>query len=301
MPWASDRSSAMASCTSPRTSSIIASAPSGSSPTASPARRSLTASATRCCWAPSWRLRSSLRRSASPAATMRAREARQLFVGLAQLVEATPAARCRAARCGGRGRPGGRARTAPGRPPRRTVRRRRRRAQTMMPSSTRRGRSGATRSIERAEGARRAAAARCRVQVPPEGRPGRPPSAPCRRLGEGADGRRGARRRRARGGRPVPVHTWADVSCIDCPQRFDELQQQLVERDGAGEPGAPRAQRLVGRDAARRRRAGWHARTARRRAGWNASAAPAAATIDSRSSVRSLPLGLRPKAITATT
>ena len=40
------------------------------------ASRRLTASATRCCWAPSCRFRSTRRRSASPLATMRARDSR---------------------------------------------------------------------------------------------------------------------------------------------------------------------------------------------------------------------------------
>ncbi len=70
-----------------RISSIIASASAGSSSTASLARRSLTASATRCCCAPSCRLRSSLRRSASPAATMRARDCCSSSLRVAQLVE----------------------------------------------------------------------------------------------------------------------------------------------------------------------------------------------------------------------
>ena len=37
------------------------------------ATRSLTATLTRCCWAPSWRLRSSRRRCSSPASTSRVR------------------------------------------------------------------------------------------------------------------------------------------------------------------------------------------------------------------------------------
>ena len=51
-------------------------AASGSSAMMSLARRRLTASATRCCCAPSCRLRSTRRRSASPLATMRARDSR---------------------------------------------------------------------------------------------------------------------------------------------------------------------------------------------------------------------------------
>ncbi len=111
MPWASARSSAIAAWTSPLISSIIAIASAGSSSTASRARRSFTASATRCCWAPSWRLRSSLRRSASPAATMRG----------ARLPAAPRCACCSSSQAGleggvelhvvqRRGRPGGRAR-----------------------------------------------------------------------------------------------------------------------------------------------------------------------------------------------
>ena len=44
--------------------------------------RSWRASATRRCWAPSWRLRSSRRRSASPASTIRAREPASFVVGV---------------------------------------------------------------------------------------------------------------------------------------------------------------------------------------------------------------------------
>ncbi|CAN5416396.1 hypothetical protein BH18ACT1_BH18ACT1_02620 [soil metagenome] len=54
--------------------SIITTALSGSSVTRSRARLRCTERATRCCWAPSWRLRSILRRSWSALATMRARE-----------------------------------------------------------------------------------------------------------------------------------------------------------------------------------------------------------------------------------
>ena len=72
---------------SPRASSISA-ADSGSSSSMSLARRRFTASATRCCWAPSWRLRSILRRSASPVATMRAREACRSSLARLQVLEA---------------------------------------------------------------------------------------------------------------------------------------------------------------------------------------------------------------------
>ena len=87
MPCASERSSVIASWRLARTSSIIASASAGSSTTASFASRSLTASDTRCCCAPSCRLRSSLRRSASPAATIRTRDARNSSLVVAQLIE----------------------------------------------------------------------------------------------------------------------------------------------------------------------------------------------------------------------
>ena len=77
MPWARSRSSWMVSFTASPSASSISAAASGSSARMSLVRRRFTASATRCCCAPSWRLRSILRRSASPVATMRAREVRR--------------------------------------------------------------------------------------------------------------------------------------------------------------------------------------------------------------------------------
>ena len=60
----------------PPSSSSIVRPRAGSAAIAVFARRSLTASATRCCWAPSWMLRSRRRRSSSWAVTIRWREAR---------------------------------------------------------------------------------------------------------------------------------------------------------------------------------------------------------------------------------
>ena len=47
--------------------------------------------------------------------------------------------------------------------------------------------------------------------------------------------------------RPSPVHTSAPLEHQRLPQRLGQLQQQLVERDRAGEAAAERAQHLVGR------------------------------------------------------
>ena len=76
MPWARSRSSWIVSFTSAASASSISDAVAGSSERRSFASRRFTASATRCCCAPSCKLRSILRRSASAVATMRAREAR---------------------------------------------------------------------------------------------------------------------------------------------------------------------------------------------------------------------------------
>ncbi len=75
MPCASSRSSASVACTSPRSSSSIVETVAGSDSTSWRARPTFTARATRCCCAPSWRLRSIRRRDSSAAVTMRNREA----------------------------------------------------------------------------------------------------------------------------------------------------------------------------------------------------------------------------------
>ncbi len=76
MPCASSRSSRMVVCTSERSvSSIGTSVPVSPSSASSRASPSLTASATRCCCAPSCRLRSIARRDVSAAFTMRRRDA----------------------------------------------------------------------------------------------------------------------------------------------------------------------------------------------------------------------------------
>ena len=75
MPWARARSCWTASPMSRASWSSSSREPSGSLSASWRARRRLTASATRCCCAPSWRSRSILRRAASAAATMRALEA----------------------------------------------------------------------------------------------------------------------------------------------------------------------------------------------------------------------------------
>ena len=92
------------SCTSPRSSSSIG--PSGRRVAlrAAGARDpSFTASATRCCCAPSCRLRSIWRRDWSAAATMRGAGRAQLVVARRAGRRARPAARSRAASCAARG------------------------------------------------------------------------------------------------------------------------------------------------------------------------------------------------------
>ena len=74
MPWARLRSSATAS-RAPRSSSSSSSRSGESGGSPSRSSRSPTASATRCCWAPSCRSRSIRRRSAVAAATIRDRDA----------------------------------------------------------------------------------------------------------------------------------------------------------------------------------------------------------------------------------
>ena len=76
MPRASSRSSSSACASSSRAPAMIAAVRSGSVASFDSARRSETESATRRCWAPSWRSRSRRRRASSPAATRRARDAR---------------------------------------------------------------------------------------------------------------------------------------------------------------------------------------------------------------------------------
>ena len=76
MPWASSRNSWIVSWTSPASWSSISRPASGSSTMMSLASRRFTASATRCCWAPSCRFRSTRRRSASPLATILALDSR---------------------------------------------------------------------------------------------------------------------------------------------------------------------------------------------------------------------------------
>ncbi len=76
MPWARSRSSWTAPWRSSPSWSSRSRAAAGSVSATCRASRTVTASATRCCWAPSCRLRSILRRSRSAAATTRAREAR---------------------------------------------------------------------------------------------------------------------------------------------------------------------------------------------------------------------------------
>ena len=77
----------MVSWTSPASWSSISMPASWSSTMMSLASRRLTANATRCCCAPSCRLRSTRRRSASPLATTLARDSTQLVCLLADLVQ----------------------------------------------------------------------------------------------------------------------------------------------------------------------------------------------------------------------
>ena len=81
MPRASSRSSAEASESSSPRRSRNGPADSGSRSIRARAIRTSSASVTRRCWAPSWRSRSILRRAASAASTIRAREARSSRCG----------------------------------------------------------------------------------------------------------------------------------------------------------------------------------------------------------------------------
>ena len=71
MPRARSRRSSSAPGSRSRSAASISAAFAGSRSVRLRARRAFTASATSCCWAPSWMLRSSLRRSSSCAATSR--------------------------------------------------------------------------------------------------------------------------------------------------------------------------------------------------------------------------------------
>ena len=74
-PRASSRSSASPVSSSREASSSSLAAAASPSPSLARASRSISATDTSRCWAPSWRLRSSRRRCSSPARTTRAREA----------------------------------------------------------------------------------------------------------------------------------------------------------------------------------------------------------------------------------
>ena len=82
----------------------------GSASTSWRASPTFTASATRCCCAPSCRLRSIRRRDSSAAVDDAAPRGLQLARCAPAASRGSPAARSRAARCAGRARPGGRAR-----------------------------------------------------------------------------------------------------------------------------------------------------------------------------------------------
>ena len=95
MPRASSRSSSSAWLSSSAAPVRIVSAPSGSSRSRALASRRATERATSRCCAPSWRSRSSRRRAASPAATMRAREARSSSSWRLRCVTSSPPKRSR--------------------------------------------------------------------------------------------------------------------------------------------------------------------------------------------------------------
>ena len=252
------------------------------------ARRRFTARATRCCWAPSWRLRSILRRSASPVATMRARDACSSSACGAARRGVACSAESSCTLC--RARPTWRAssvstrssssvKASPSRGPLEHDA-----GRAARPS----GLIGATRSWWPAAPVEQRGQPHLDPGAAGHAGPGRRPAARsvARCAAAAAAGR--APTRPARSGRPLPVQISARRERHRLAQRLGQLQQQLVHRDGAGTAGcrtsaAPRRAR-----AARRRRAGWRARSAARGPAGRASAATPAATIDSTRSVRSL-------------
>ncbi len=235
----------------------------GSSATTSLASRRLTASATRCCWAPSCRLRSTRRRSASPLATTRARDARSSSAWRRSSSIELCSAVSSCALC--RARPTWRARSASTRSSSsRKVTPPSPRLITMMPSSsppwligaTRSGPGGTVRDDRRhphrgPRVARDAGARDDRALV------GRHVDRALAHVGHrdhevqdlavaGVDLGRGQRQRLA--------------------QRLDQLQQQLVHGDGARQAAAEGAHDLVGRLARAVGEAGGVAREARAQA-----------------------------------
>ena len=246
MPWASARSSWMASWRLPLISSIMAMASSGSSSTASRVRRSFTASATRCCWAPSCRLRSSLRRSASPAATMRARDccSSSLRTCSSSRLACSAASSCTLCRARATWRASSvstRSSDSVNASPSR------RRVTTMKPSSSPAWATGARRIAAEPSGPTMAGT-QMSSHVPPL-TPARATTAdslaPIEIGGGLAVGHAG-------GQLEVPVLPRPHLRRHQhhrLAQALDELQQQLVHRDRPGEPLAERAQQLVGREA----------------------------------------------------
>ncbi len=243
MPCASSRSSWMVSWTSPASWSSISMPASGSSTMMSLASRRLTASATRCCCAPSWRLRSTRRRSASPLATILARDSRSASACLRtsssvvcsavsswELWRASPTCRARSVEhpvvvLGERVAIDGR-------------------STTMRPSSSPPWLIGATRTCS--------ALAPLDERRQPDRRPGGARHAGPRH--DGALPRRHDRATRAQIGhrrRPLEDLTRSGVDlgageAHRLAERLGQLQQQLVHGDGAGEPAAEGPQHLVG-------------------------------------------------------
>ena len=87
MPWARSRNASIASCTERWSWSRTTFARAGSESVSRRTAPRFAANPTRYCCAPSWRSRSIRRRSASAAATTRARETPQLVRVAAKLVQ----------------------------------------------------------------------------------------------------------------------------------------------------------------------------------------------------------------------